>query len=183
MYALREWLFASPKERHRPPHRPGSGLATFVTASTLRREPHLGTAARRSRFRELLLETCEATQTELIAWVVLREHYHAIIVPESGEAFSTWINALHRRSASEWNREDQRRGRRCWYEYWDRALWTEGDLLSRLNYIHENPVKHGYVQETADWEWSSLPEWLALDSYEEMLAKFPAPKRLPNDDF
>jgi len=25
-----------------------------------------------------------------------------------------------------------------------------------LNYIHYNPVKHGYVENTYDWQWSSL---------------------------
>ena len=30
-----------------------------------------------------------------------------------------------------------------------------------MNYIHHNPVKHGYVDKWQDWPWSSAAEFLA----------------------
>jgi hypothetical protein len=82
--------------------------------------------------------------------------------------------------------EDRSEGRQCWYEYWDRSLWTAGDLLSRINYVHGNPVKHGYVDEAAEWPWSSLGEYLAREEWQQLrpqLERFPAPNKLPGDDF
>jgi putative transposase len=45
---------------------------------------------------------------------------------------------------------------------------TEKDFWTRFNYIHNNPVKHGYVKRPEEWEFSSYqyylrthgPEWL-----------------------
>jgi putative transposase len=186
METLRDWLFASPHERHRPPHAPDRGLALFVTASTVDRFPHLQTPGRRDAFRDLLFQTCEQFQIEMLAWVILREHYHVVIVPESREGFSAWVTALHRRSAIQYNQEDGVRGRQCWYDYWDRSLWTDGDVLCRINYIHGNPVKHGHAEKPEEWPWSSVHQYLALDEQEavrERLSRFPAPGRFPGDDF
>jgi putative transposase len=30
-----------------------------------------------------------------------------------------------------------------------------------MNYIHYNPVKHGYVTKAADWEYSSIHRYIA----------------------
>jgi putative transposase len=46
---------------------------------------------------------------------------------------------------------------------------SEKDYWVRFNYIHHNPVKHGYVSQMADWAFSSYcyyherkgEEWLA----------------------
>lgn len=183
MDTLRDWLIASPKQRHRPPHRTDRGLALFVTASTQNRQRHLDAPDRRDGFRDLLRAACEEFRLQLVAWVILPDHYHAIVVPEGPDAFSCWINSLHRRSSTAWNREERLEGRSGWYDYWDRSLWTEGDLLSRVNYIHQNPVKHGYAADQADWPWSSHSEWLGIESGDDLLARFPAPRKLPHDDF
>jgi len=184
--SLRDWLFASPQERHRPPHAPDRGIALFLTATTADRYPYLQAPPRWDAFRDLLFEACEEFRIELLAWVLLREHYHVVIIPERVAAFSPWITALHRRSGSRWNEEDGKTGRQCWYDYWDRSLWTDGDVLSRINYIHGNPVKHGYVQEPAEWAWSSVHQYLALENQDavwERLSRFPAPRKFPGDEF
>jgi len=31
-----------------------------------------------------------------------------------------------------------------WYEFWDTHLTFEKSWLARLNYVHQNPVKHGF---------------------------------------
>ena len=66
------------------------------------------------------------------------------------------------------------------------TLWTDGDLWSRINYVHYNPVKHGYDEEPLTYRWSSLqsPEcdWTATEA-QSQLARFTAPRKVPNDDF
>ena len=37
----------------------------------------------------------------------------------------------------------------------DRHYWAT------LNYVHHNPVRHGYVERWTDWPWSSAAEYLA----------------------
>ena len=37
---------------------------------------------------------------------------------------------------------------------------SEGHFLATLNYIHHNPIKHGYVNRWQDWPFSSVHEHL-----------------------
>ena len=74
-------------------------------------------------------------------------------------------------------------GARNWSQYWDRILRTEGDLWSRINYIHLNPVRHGYVGAPGEWEWSSVHSFAEQASEETRAAlrRFPAPRSVPGD--
>jgi putative transposase len=174
------------RHRHRPPHRTDAGRALFITASTHQRVAHMALPRRRDRFLELLFAECDRHCIELLAWVVLREHYHVVIVPEAAERVPDLITGLHRHTASDWNAEDDTQGRQVWYQYWDTTLWTDGDLWSRINYIHGNPVKHGYVQDPLGWPWSSYPrslEWIDDPDVTEALRRFPSPRKLPREDF
>ena len=38
-------------------------------------------------------------------------------------------------------------------EYWDRFIRDERHFASSINYILDNPVKAGLVQESKDWPW------------------------------
>lgn len=55
------------------------------------------------------------------------------------------------------NKQDELTGKRkVWFKYSDRVMRNETQLGHALNYIHYNPVKHGYVDDVYDWPWSSL---------------------------
>jgi putative transposase len=116
--------------------------------------------------------------------VILPNHYHIVVRIEEQRTIPTLIQRLHARSALQFNREDHTPGRQVWWNYWDRCLWTEGDLCSRINYIHRSPVKHGYVASPEEWPHSSWHQFAALDPASEpasALARFPAPRHLPHD--
>jgi putative transposase len=51
-------------------------------------------------------------------------------------------------------------GRQVWYRYSDRFIRNERHLWASVNYIHFNPVKHGYVERMEDWPWSSVHGYL-----------------------
>jgi putative transposase len=40
--------------------------------------------------------------------------------------------------------------------FWEHLIRDESDLHRHLDYIHYNPVKHGYVANVADWQDSSF---------------------------
>ncbi len=50
---------------------------------------------------------------------------------------------------------DQTVGRKVWYNYWDTKLTFERSYLARLNYVHQNPVKHGLVRVASQYPWCS----------------------------
>ncbi|WP_425437481.1 transposase [Neisseria iguanae] len=41
-------------------------------------------------------------------------------------------------------------------QYWEHEIRNQQDLNAHINYIHINPVKHGYVVREKDWPYSSF---------------------------
>jgi len=67
------------------------------------------------------------------------------------------LKHLHGSTARIWNLEDGLTGKRkVWYKFHDRAIRNERHYYHAFNYIHYNPVKHGYVESPYDWPWSSV---------------------------
>jgi len=44
--------------------------------------------------------------------------------------------------------------------YWEHAIRDDKDLERHIDYIHFNPVKHGYVTRVADWQHSSFHRYV-----------------------
>jgi putative transposase len=45
--------------------------------------------------------------------------------------------------------------------FWEHALRNDGDLSRHVDYIHFNPIKHGYVARAGDWPYSSFHRYVA----------------------
>lgn len=43
--------------------------------------------------------------------------------------------------------------------YWDHIIRDQEDLNKHIDYIHYNPVKHGYSNSPFDWDLSSIKEF------------------------
>lgn len=44
--------------------------------------------------------------------------------------------------------------------YWEHLIRDETDLQRHVDYIHINPVKHGYVKRAADWRHSTFHRYV-----------------------
>jgi putative transposase len=54
-----------------------------------------------------------------------------------------------------------RRGRDIWQRrYWEHQIRDETDWQAYVDYIHFNPVKHGYVQRVSEWLFSSFHHYV-----------------------
>jgi len=54
-----------------------------------------------------------------------------------------------------------KRERGIWQRrFWEHAIMDEEDFHNHIDYIHINPVKHGYVHRAADWPHSSLHRYV-----------------------
>jgi putative transposase len=142
---------------HAPPHFPEGKLTYLLTAATLEHQPLIANAARRADFAAKLLATLAGT--EIHAWVVLPNHYHLLVSLDLA-VFRQRIRTLHSGIATQWNREDQTARRKIWYRFSDRVIRNERHYFAALNYIHANPVKHGYVKRADEWPDSSVHEYL-----------------------
>ncbi len=147
---------------HSPPHRPNSGKRRFqISAACFEHRPHIGfTPERLERFCTDLL-TVLTTQTRAVfAWCVLPNHYHALIETEDVLGLLRELGRLHGRTSHAWNGEENLRGRKVFYRSAERAMRSERHFFATLNYVHHNPVHHGYVQRWTDWIWSSGRQYL-----------------------
>jgi putative transposase len=62
---------------------------------------------------------------------------------------------LHTKTAGWLNRLDQATNRQVWHNYWETRLTYQKSYLARLNYVHQNPVKHGLVAVANQYPWCS----------------------------
>jgi putative transposase len=154
---------------HRPPHIYINDTWYIITASTLNWTHYLTTDNHLRGWVEAIQELIEDFGISLCAWVVLRNHYHLLLKSRVGDGVGKFIGRLNGRTSYEFNLIDNTKGRRVWYNYWDTCIRSEADYWTRFNYIHNNPVKHGYIQHPADWEFSSYRYYLRTKG-EEWLA-------------
>lgn len=126
----------------------------------------------------LLREAFRYTQVHrpftLEAIVVLPEHLHAIWTLPSGDTdYATgWrlIKTVFSRGVEPNERRSKRRlkkGKRgIWQRrYWEHTLRDDSDFERHCDYIHFNPVKHGYVPAVSDWPYSSFQRFVRLGVY------------------
>lgn len=67
---------------------------------------------------------------------------------------------MHGRLSFEWNREEGTRGRQNWCGAVERTMRGERHYWATMNYIHNNPVRHRYVERWQDWPYGSAIEFL-----------------------
>ena len=128
----------------------------MVTASTLYKQPIFDTPPKLRLLQNTLFEVMLAYGWRLQAWAVFINHYHFVArSPDDGTSLKRMIQRLHSQSAHLVNKIDQAPGRRVWFQYWDTCLTYEKSYYARLNYVHNNPVKHGLVPSAEQYPYCS----------------------------
>lgn len=156
---------------HGPPHRAGWQTDIYhITAACYEHAPVIGsTDARMDAFTDFMLKAFHESGVTLHAWCVLPNHYHALVSTLYLKGCIHALGHLHGSTSRVWNVEDKTPGRHVWHRAADRAMRGESHFWATLNYIHHNPVHHGYVKKWADWPWSSAHGYLAeMDRTEAM---------------
>lgn len=124
-----------------------------------------------NRFSEALLGVFEdggSSDNVVHAWCVLPNHYHVLVTTFDLAQLLQNIGRLHGRTSHAWNREENLRGRKVFYRTSERELRSRRHFLATLNYVHHNPVRHGYAEKGTEWPWSSATEFLRQKGAEEV---------------
>jgi putative transposase len=132
---------------HAPLHELSARGTYFLTAGTYRKEHHFCGAERVKVLHRGLLTVARDFGWQLEAWAVFSNHYHFIghSPDEGADSLSNMLGSLHEKTAKWINRLDNSAGREVWHNFWETRLTYEKSYLARLNYVHQNPVKHGLV--------------------------------------
>ncbi len=145
---------------HAPPHFDQTRGVYLISAACYEHGPIMAAETRRSEWQQAIRDHMDSDgRVDLRAWVVLPNHYHLLIEGDL-RGFAHRIRRLHNGKATQWNREDNTPGRKVWHRFADRVIRSERHYFASLNYIHANPVKHGYAARADTWAWSSLSLYL-----------------------
>jgi putative transposase len=111
------------------------------------------------------------------AIVILPDHIHMIINPEHAieypkivstmkQYFSKHCDPLYYQHLSQSSSRTKAGYKPIWQKkYYEHTIRNKEDYTVRLNYIHYNPVKHGYVGKVNDWKYSSFQRYVAKGYY------------------
>jgi putative transposase len=118
--------------------------------------------------REAVREVLAQRPFLIDALVILPEHMHAIWTLPAGDSdySSRWrqikggfTHRVKQRGIS--FTADVRGEHGLWARrFWEHTIRNTADLQNHLDYIHFNPVKHGYVKRPIDWPYSSLQRYV-----------------------
>ena len=140
---------------HAPVHRFVPGSVHMVTASTLHKTHVFRDNRRLSLFMRVVLEGFSGQGWRLHAWAFLSNHYHLIVqAPDDGD-FTCLLREVHSKLALEANRMDETPKRQVMYQFWDRCISDDNSYYARMNYVIQNPVKHGLVEEARLYPYGS----------------------------
>lgn len=171
---------------HAPVHRLDSCGVFMVTGATLHKVHLFSTEEQLSLLEEQMLTLAKQYYWQLEAWAVFVNHYHFVARgrPDS-QPLDRFLNQLHSDTARNLNRMDQKIGREVWYNFWDTKLTYERSYLTRLNYVHQNAVKHGLVNVANQYPWCSAAwfERTASPAAVKTIYSFKTDKLKIHDDY
>jgi putative transposase len=145
---------------HSPPHPVRDQPFYLLTATCYGHACHMQAQCRHQQVLDALFERFITSGMEIRAWVVLPNHYHLLGHVTDFDALGGIFRSVHGPASRQWNLEDTVPGRKVWYRFSDRAIRSERHYYTTLNYIHFNPVKHGWVRSPYDWAESSVHWYL-----------------------
>lgn len=95
------------------------------------------------------------------------------------------LGVLHTETAVWINGLDKTIGRKVWHNFHETKLTYQKSYLARLNYVHQNPVKHALVPVANQYPWCSAAwfEGKACTAMVEAVYRFKIDKISVPDEF
>lgn len=96
---------------------------------------------------------------KLFAYVVMPDHFHIIIQPSDEYPLPKIMNFIKGNFARKYNEIHKRKNPVWQKRYYETVMREEKDIVHRINYTHNNPVRKGIVLEPKDYEFSSYHQY------------------------
>jgi putative transposase len=123
-----------------------------------------------SAFGEAMRQARSRKPFHVDAWVVLPDHAHAIwtLPPGDHDCSTRWravkiafSKALHKACLPGTRPASFADGAIWERHYRDYRVGDDDEYAALVDYVHENPVRHGLCKQAAEWPWSSLHRFVA----------------------
>jgi putative transposase len=157
-----------------------TGCTYFFTLVTHRRRPILTTPIGLDALGRAWRRVSSIRPFETVAVCLLPDHLHAVWTLPDGDAdySARWaaIKVLFTRRYGDLRGSDTtdrslsraaRGERNLWQRrFWEHTIRDGDDLRKHIDYIHYNPVKHGYALRPTEWRWSTLRRYVRAGWYD-----------------
>ena len=155
------------------------GGTYFFTVVTYKRLSFLTHSTVRATLRTSWRAVQEELPFFLIALCLLPDHLHCMWkLPDKDadystrwqkikEGFSRTIDRTILPSVESTESRKSKREAPIWQRrFWEHSIRDQVDYNRHFDYIHYNPVKHGYVNKVIEWPWSTFHRYLSQGIYD-----------------
>jgi putative transposase len=131
-------------------------------------------------FEKVLAEAVERTNTRLLAYCIMPNHWHLVVWPkEDGELsrFVGWLTLTH---TQRWHAHRHSAGSGHVYQGRFKSFPIQGDkhFYTVARYVERNAVRANLVRRAEQWQWCSLAHWLRGSTADKaLLAAWPLPRK------
>ena len=145
----------------RPRRAADGGLVYHVLNRANARMTILHQAEDYAAFERALKEAVERTQTRLLAYCVMPDHWRLVVWPrEDGELsrFAGWLTLTH---TQRWHAHRHSTGSGHVYQGRFKSFPVQDDehLLTVCRYVERNALRANLVRRAQQWRWCSLRRW------------------------
>ncbi len=108
-------------------------------------------------FEQLLLETKELLDVEILAYVIMPNHWHLILLPRNDGDLTAFMQRLSNSHTRKVHAHTKTNGSGHLYQGRYKSFLVENNnyLLTLLKYVERNPVRAKLVKKCEDWQWGS----------------------------
>ena len=130
-------------------------------------------------FERLMLAARQRHPTRILAWCLMRTHWHFVLWPrKDGEltAFLRWLANTH---AMRWHVAHNTVGRGHLYQgrFKSFVIQSDGHLLTACRYVERNALTAQAARRAEDWRWGSLWAWRqGSGELRSLLSEWPLPR-------
>ncbi|OQX95065.1 hypothetical protein B6I21_07390 [candidate division KSB1 bacterium 4572_119] len=122
----------------------------FITAHVYKKHSYLDSENNKQVLLDTLNNVLDESRYKLYCWVILKDHYHFLFKTRIGEKLPGLMKQIHKLVSIQINDLDEKKRRKVFQNYWDCCIRDKKDFYLHFNYIHQNPVKHGYVEDESE---------------------------------
>ncbi|HPR34247.1 MAG TPA: transposase [Anaerolineaceae bacterium] len=137
------------------------GGTYFFTLVTYQRRKYFDTSNKLDLLHAKIMQVQRNKPFKLLAYCLLLDHMHLMIeLPQGDSNFSIRMREIKRLTTLWMKRESSENINQVWQDkYWEHTIRDEKDLQTHFDYIHYNPIKHGFSETYDGWKWSSFRDY------------------------
>jgi putative transposase len=92
---------------------------------------------------------------EVLAYCLMSNHIHFIVIPEEVDSISKAFNRAHFRYSQYYNKKKNQKGHLWQGRFYSCVIDTDEYLQWAIRYVERNPVRAKMVKKAWGWKWSS----------------------------